>query len=73
MDGKTEPNTRVIRGCSTEPAKTSNFCIERAGTGENTKNRYCMCDSDACNPAGRNVAVNTGILATIVFLLYNLA
>ncbi|EUB56972.1 hypothetical protein ECG_07737 [Echinococcus granulosus] len=68
-----EPKVRYLRGCSSEAPKGAYYCVERAGTGSNTKNRYCTCDSDACNPADRNAVLSGALAAVMLLLISNLA
>ncbi|KAL5969024.1 hypothetical protein TSMEX_003247 [Taenia solium] len=68
-----EPKIRYLRGCSSEASKGAYYCVERAGTGGNTKNKYCTCDTDACNPAGRNAVLSGGLAALMLLLISNLA
>ncbi|VDD81301.1 unnamed protein product [Mesocestoides corti] len=72
INNQTEPRVRYVRGCSVEPSKSSVYCIERAGTGSHTKNRFCTCDSDGCNPARRSVEVGFFVLAIVLPLTHAL-
>ncbi|KAL5105851.1 hypothetical protein TcWFU_006724 [Taenia crassiceps] len=72
-DGKQEPKVRYSRGCSSEASRGAYYCVERAGTGSNTKNKYCTCDSDACNPAGRIAVLSGGLTILMLLLISNLA
>ncbi|VDM17738.1 unnamed protein product [Hydatigera taeniaeformis] len=67
-----EPKVRYLRGCSSEESKGSYYCVERAGTGSNTKNKYCTCDSDACNPAVKNAVLRGGLTVLMLLLISNL-
>ncbi|KAM3173958.1 hypothetical protein ACTXT7_011507 [Hymenolepis weldensis] len=68
-----EPKIRYIRGCSSEDSQGGYSCLERAGTGANTKNTYCRCDSDGCNPAGRVAMMGSGFVVALVLAVFYLA
>ncbi len=55
FNNQPEPQLRYLRACSNETSRTPYFCVDRAGTGTGTKNRFCSCESDGCNTAGKGV------------------